>query len=55
METLEQIKELTELISVDATKFFKGNKKPKELFNCRFKKKQKQHQKFIYSRFGKRN
>jgi hypothetical protein len=26
METLEQIKELTELISVDATKFFKGNK-----------------------------
>jgi len=26
METLEQIKELTELISVDVTKFFKGNK-----------------------------
>ena len=26
METLEQIKELTELLSVDSTKFFKGNK-----------------------------
>ena len=26
METLEKIKELTELLSVDATKFFKGNK-----------------------------
>ena len=26
METLEQIKELTEVLSVDATKFFKGNK-----------------------------
>jgi hypothetical protein len=26
METLEQIKELTELLSVDATKFYKGNK-----------------------------
>ena len=26
METLEQIKELTELLSVDTTKFFKGNK-----------------------------
>lgn len=26
METLEQIKELTEFISVDVTKFFKGNK-----------------------------
>ena len=26
METLEQIKTLTELLSVDATKFFKGNK-----------------------------
>lgn len=26
MDTLEQIKELTELLSVDATKFFKGNK-----------------------------
>lgn len=26
METLEKIKNLTELLSVDATKFFKGNK-----------------------------
>jgi hypothetical protein len=26
METLEQIKALTELISVDTTKFFNGNK-----------------------------
>jgi hypothetical protein len=26
METLEKIKELTELLSVDAPKFFKGNK-----------------------------
>lgn len=26
METLEQIKELTELLSVDASKFYKGNK-----------------------------
>ena len=26
METLEQIKEMTELLSVDTTKFFKGNK-----------------------------
>lgn len=26
METLEQIKALTEELSVDATKFFKGNK-----------------------------
>ena len=26
METLEQIKELTELLSVDAAKFYKGNK-----------------------------
>ena len=26
METLEKIKELTELLSVDATKFYKGNK-----------------------------
>ena len=26
METLEKIKELTEVLSVDATKFFKGNK-----------------------------
>jgi hypothetical protein len=26
METLEQIKTLTEELSVDATKFFKGNK-----------------------------
>ena len=26
METLEKIKELTELLSVDATNFFKGNK-----------------------------
>jgi hypothetical protein len=26
METLEKIKELTELLSVDTTKFFKGNK-----------------------------
>jgi hypothetical protein len=26
METLEQIKELAELLSVDTTKFFKGNK-----------------------------
>jgi len=26
METLEQIKELTEVLSVDATKFYKGNK-----------------------------
>ena len=26
METLEQIKLLTELLSVDAAKFFKGNK-----------------------------
>jgi hypothetical protein len=26
METLEQIKSLTEELSVDATKFFKGNK-----------------------------
>ena len=26
METLEKIKQLTELLSVDATKFFKGNK-----------------------------
>ena len=25
METLEKIKELTELLSVDATKFYKGN------------------------------
>ena len=25
METLEKIKELTELLSVDTTKFFKGN------------------------------
>jgi hypothetical protein len=25
METLEKIKELTEVLSVDATKFFKGN------------------------------
>ena len=25
METLEKIKELTELLSVDVTKFFKGN------------------------------
>ena len=29
METLEKIKELTELLSVDATKFFKGNKNKK--------------------------
>ena len=26
METLEKIKELTELLSVDATKLYKGNK-----------------------------
>jgi hypothetical protein len=26
METLEQIKELSELLSVDANKFYKGNK-----------------------------
>lgn len=26
METLEKIKELTEVLSVDTTKFFKGNK-----------------------------
>ncbi len=26
METLEKIKELTEVLSVDSTKFFKGNK-----------------------------
>ena len=26
METLEKIKELTEILSVDSTKFFKGNK-----------------------------
>lgn len=26
METLEKIKELTELLSVDATKFYNGNK-----------------------------
>lgn len=26
METLEKIKELAEVLSVDATKFFKGNK-----------------------------
>ena len=26
METLEKIKELTELLSVDTTKFYKGNK-----------------------------
>ena len=26
METLEKIKELTEILSVDATKFYKGNK-----------------------------
>jgi len=26
METLEQIKELTEVLSVDVTKFYKGNK-----------------------------
>ena len=26
MYTLEQIKEMTELLSVDSTKFFKGNK-----------------------------
>jgi hypothetical protein len=26
METLEKIKELTELLSVDAVKFYKGNK-----------------------------
>ena len=26
METLEKIKELTETLSVDATKFYKGNK-----------------------------
>lgn len=26
METLEKIKELTELLSVDAIKFYKGNK-----------------------------
>jgi hypothetical protein len=26
MSTIEQIKELTELLSVDSTKFFKGNK-----------------------------
>ena len=26
METLEKIKELTELLSVDAAKFYKGNK-----------------------------
>lgn len=26
METLEKIKELTEQLSVDATKFYKGNK-----------------------------
>ena len=26
METLEKIKELTEVLSVDATKFYKGNK-----------------------------
>lgn len=26
METLEQIKELTEVLSVDASKFYKGNK-----------------------------
>ena len=26
METVEKIKELTELLSVDATKFYKGNK-----------------------------
>ena len=26
MDTLEQIKEMTELLSVDATKFYKGNK-----------------------------
>jgi hypothetical protein len=26
MDTLEQIKEMTELLSVDSTNFFKGNK-----------------------------
>ena len=26
MDTLEHIKEMTELLSVDSTKFFKGNK-----------------------------
>lgn len=26
METLEKIKELTEVLSIDTTKFFKGNK-----------------------------
>jgi hypothetical protein len=26
METLEKIKELTELLSIDAAKFYKGNK-----------------------------
>jgi hypothetical protein len=26
MDTVEKIKELTELLSVDATKFYKGNK-----------------------------
>ncbi len=26
MDTLEQIKEMTELLSVDSTKFFKGSK-----------------------------
>jgi hypothetical protein len=26
METLEKIKEMTEVLSVDTTKFFKGNK-----------------------------
>lgn len=26
MDTLEKIKEMTELLSVDTTKFFKGNK-----------------------------
>jgi hypothetical protein len=26
MDTLERIKEMTELLSVDSTKFFKGNK-----------------------------
>jgi len=26
METLEQIKEMAEVLSVDTTKFFKGNK-----------------------------
>jgi hypothetical protein len=26
MDTIEKIKELTELLSVDATKFYKGNK-----------------------------